>query len=224
MATVIVAVSAELDRVQASSAFKGPASPSSRDAASPPNGETPKGKEDEKKILMECLAELYVPPQLSPYLRSLCFWWSRYTMNRQPGKALPYFLRLRRPNVLDLIRENNLFTDVQDQVLLLVQFDEELRERRRKSAGDQMSAAAGGMDAAPVVAEAMASAAGAVASAAGAVVAPGTNADTGLGAERNKGVAVDEEGESEAIKLLVDNIHSIPVRTLSYALYLRGLQ
>ncbi|KAF8644880.1 hypothetical protein AX16_008217, partial [Volvariella volvacea WC 439] len=66
-------------------------------------------------ILMECLAELY-------------------TANRQPGKALPYFLRLRRPNVFELIRENNLFTDVQDQVLLLVEFDHELRERRKKGA------------------------------------------------------------------------------------------
>ncbi|KAG6917674.1 hypothetical protein DXG01_001649 [Tephrocybe rancida] len=64
------------------------------------------------KLLMECLAELY-------------------TANRQPGKALPYFLRLRRPNVFDLIREHNLFTDVQDQVLLLVQFDDELMKQRR---------------------------------------------------------------------------------------------
>ncbi|TBU65241.1 vacuolar assembling protein VPS41 [Dichomitus squalens] len=68
-------------------------------------------------ILMECLAELY-------------------TLNRQPGKALPYFLRLRRPNVFDLIRENNLFTDVQDQALLLVEFDQELREKRKKDGED----------------------------------------------------------------------------------------
>ena len=56
----------------------------------------------------------------------------RYTANRQPGKALPYYLRLRRPNVFELIRENNLFTDVQDQILLLVEFDHELIEKRRK--------------------------------------------------------------------------------------------
>ncbi|KAI0685116.1 vacuolar assembling protein VPS41 [Cerioporus squamosus] len=68
-------------------------------------------------ILMECLAELY-------------------TLNRQPGKALPYFLRLRRPNVFDLIRENNLFTDVQDQALLLVEFDQELREKRKNEGED----------------------------------------------------------------------------------------
>ncbi|KZV75346.1 vacuolar protein sorting-associated protein 41 [Peniophora sp. CONT] len=67
-------------------------------------------------ILMECLAELY-------------------TANRQPGKALPFFLRLRRANVFDLIREHNLFTDVQDQALLLVEFDAELREKRA-SAGE----------------------------------------------------------------------------------------
>jgi len=71
----------------------------------------------ETAILMECLAELY-------------------TMNRQPGKALPFFLRLRRPNVFDLIRENNLFTAVQDQALLLVEFDQELMEKRKMNGPD----------------------------------------------------------------------------------------
>ena len=56
----------------------------------------------------------------------------RYTANRQPGKALPFFLRLRRPNVFDLIRENNLWTDVQDQALLLVEFDHELMKKRKE--------------------------------------------------------------------------------------------
>ncbi|EIW76424.1 vacuolar protein sorting-associated protein 41 [Coniophora puteana RWD-64-598 SS2] len=64
-------------------------------------------------LLMECLAELY-------------------TANRQYGKALPFYLRLRRPNVFELIREHNLFTDVQDQALLLVEFDQELIEKRRR--------------------------------------------------------------------------------------------
>ncbi|KAK2464836.1 hypothetical protein APHAL10511_003135 [Amanita phalloides] len=89
-------------------------------------------------LLMECLAELY-------------------TINRQPGKALPYYLRLRRPNVFDLIRENNLFTDVSDQVLLLVEFDNELMAKRKED-----------------------------------------------------GNAIDPS-KSEAIALLVDNIHSIPI-------------
>jgi hypothetical protein len=53
-----------------------------------------------------------------------------YILNRQPGKALPYFLRLREPHVFSLIREHNLFTDVQDQALLLVEFDEDLRKTR----------------------------------------------------------------------------------------------
>lgn len=57
-------------------------------------------------LLLECVGELYL-------------------VNRQPGKALPYFLRLRRPHVFDLIREHNLFTAVQDQALLLVEFDQE---------------------------------------------------------------------------------------------------
>ncbi|KAJ3568468.1 hypothetical protein NP233_g5698 [Leucocoprinus birnbaumii] len=68
-------------------------------------------------ILMECLADLY-------------------TANRQPGKALPYYLRLRRPNVFELIKEHNLFTDVQDQVLLLVEFDHELMEKRKAEGKD----------------------------------------------------------------------------------------
>ncbi|KAG9084104.1 Vacuolar protein sorting-associated protein 41 [Ceratobasidium sp. UAMH 11750] len=63
-------------------------------------------------ILMECLAELYIA-------------------NRQPGQALPYLLRLRRPSVFDLIREHNLFTALRDDALLLVEFDQELEEKRR---------------------------------------------------------------------------------------------
>ena len=69
----------------------------------------------------------YLPTSTSLYSDDL----TRYTANRQPGKALPYFIRLRRPNVFDLIRENNLFTDVQDQALLLVDFDHELMEKRK---------------------------------------------------------------------------------------------
>ncbi|CED82100.1 Pyridoxalphosphate-dependent enzyme/predicted threonine synthase [Phaffia rhodozyma] len=58
-------------------------------------------------ILMECLAELYL-------------------INGQPAKALPYFIRLRRSNVFDLIRQYDLFEAVKDQALLLVEFDSEL--------------------------------------------------------------------------------------------------
>jgi hypothetical protein len=39
--------------------------------------------------------------------------------------------------VFDLIRENNLFTAVQDQALLLVEFDHELIEKRR-AAGEEV--------------------------------------------------------------------------------------
>ncbi|KAI0053795.1 vacuolar assembling protein VPS41 [Auriscalpium vulgare] len=72
----------------------------------------------ETVILMECLAELY-------------------TAIRQPAKALPFLLRLRRTNVFDLIRENNLFTAVQDQALLLVEFDQELIEKRKKEGHEE---------------------------------------------------------------------------------------
>jgi hypothetical protein len=57
---------------------------------------------------------------------------ARYILNRQPGKALPFYLRLRRPGVFDLIRDNNLFTDVQDQALLLIEFDQDVQRRRSK--------------------------------------------------------------------------------------------
>lgn len=56
--------------------------------------------------------------------------------NRQPGEALPYFIRLRRPNVFDLIRDHNLFTAVQDQALLLVEFDQELVKKRKEAGRD----------------------------------------------------------------------------------------
>lgn len=59
--------------------------------------------------------------------------------------------------MFDLIRENNLFTDVQDQILLLVEFDHELMEKRKQEGWEGM------------------------------------------------------EVKSDAINLLVNNIHSIPV-------------
>lgn len=63
----------------------------------------------------------------------------RFTLNRQPAKALPYFLRLRRPNVFDLIRDHNLFAAVQDQAFLLVEFDQDLI-KKRKEAGEDVTA------------------------------------------------------------------------------------
>ena len=55
--------------------------------------------------------------------------------NRQPGKALQYSIRLRKSNVFDLIREYNLFVDVQDQALLLVEFDQELVQKKKEGVG-----------------------------------------------------------------------------------------
>lgn len=62
------------------------------------------------RVLMECLVEIY-------------------SINRQPGRALPYYLRLRKPGVFDLIRQNNLFADVHDQALLLVDFQQDMKRR-----------------------------------------------------------------------------------------------
>ncbi|GAA94488.1 uncharacterized protein L969DRAFT_83952 [Mixia osmundae IAM 14324] len=62
-------------------------------------------------ILMECLVELYL-------------------MNRQFAKAVPLFLRLRRPGVFDLIKDHNLFAAVQDQAMHLVEFDKDTIKRK----------------------------------------------------------------------------------------------
>ncbi|CAG8565322.1 7125_t:CDS:10, partial [Racocetra fulgida] len=70
-------------------------------------------KEPENKTLMECLAELYA-------------------YNREPEKALEYNLRLRRPDVFDLIRTYNLFSAVQDKVILLMDFDQHLMSEAQK--------------------------------------------------------------------------------------------
>ena len=93
-----------------------------------------------------------------------------HLMNKQPGKAVPYYLRLRKPGVFDLIRDNSLFTDIQDQALLLVEFDQDMRRRREK--GKQRAGVAG-----------------------------------------HDGVEHSKHGE--AIDLLIDHTHSIPVRRLA---------
>ncbi|KAN0061073.1 Vacuolar protein sorting-associated protein 41 [Thecaphora frezii] len=80
-------------------------------------------REKSNTLLMECLAELFI-------------------RNRQPSKALPYFLRLRRPNVFDLIRENNLFTAVQDQALLLIEFEEDIRAKGKDDTGEKAESVA----------------------------------------------------------------------------------
>ena len=58
-----------------------------------------------------------------------------YMKFRQPGKALSYFLRLRKPFVFDLIREHNLFSAVQDQALQLIDFDLSRDAEDRMSTG-----------------------------------------------------------------------------------------
>jgi hypothetical protein len=78
-------------------------------ASRPPTTATPNSDAEQ---LQNCLADLYLA-------------------NRQPGKALPLFLTLRRPGVFELIREHRLFADVQDEALRLVQFDHELMDARK---------------------------------------------------------------------------------------------
>lgn len=47
-----------------------------------------------------------------------------YVINQQPGKALPYYFKLRRPGTFSLIRRNNLTVELQDQVVDLVEFEQ----------------------------------------------------------------------------------------------------
>ncbi|KAL7418518.1 Vacuolar protein sorting-associated protein 41 [Cryptotrichosporon argae] len=63
-------------------------------------------------VLLECMAELYL-------------------IKGQPAKALPFYLRLRKPNVFDLIKEYGLFNAVQDQALSLVEFDQDRKRALR---------------------------------------------------------------------------------------------
>lgn len=45
---------------------------------------------------------------------------------------MEYFLRLRRPNVFDLIREHNLYSTVRDKAVLLMEFDQYLYNQKSK--------------------------------------------------------------------------------------------
>ncbi len=76
-------------------------------------------KSDPSPIVMESLAAIFIA-------------------NRQPGKALPYYLRLRKPAVFQMIREHNLFSDVRDQALSLVEFDEDVTDSKSFGASIQL--------------------------------------------------------------------------------------
>ncbi|KAF9386684.1 Vacuolar protein sorting-associated protein 41, partial [Podila verticillata] len=71
-------------------------------------------KQDKDNILlMESLAKLY-------------------TLDNRADRALEYFLRLRRPNVFDLIRSHNLYSTVRDKAVLLMEFDQYLYDQKFK--------------------------------------------------------------------------------------------
>jgi hypothetical protein len=157
----------------------------------------------------------------------------RYIKNRQPGKALKYFLELRRPNVFQLIRENNLFTDVQDQVLLLVNFDQELLVQREHLQGAQvqpqpktkevvgtpapstgvLSALRAGMSAAVPI-KLLGSTSRSSATPAKPIPRPnlGNTPSTYWSSAKEKDAPeVREKARGEAIPLLVEHSHSIPI-------------
>lgn len=47
-----------------------------------------------------------------------------HTADRHPERAIEYLLRLRRPDVIKLIQENQLYTAIQDKAILLLEFDQ----------------------------------------------------------------------------------------------------
>ena len=63
----------------------------------------------------------------------------RYGYNDQQDKALEFNLRLRRPNVFDLIREHSLFSAVRDKVLLLMEFDQHLFAEATKAQDEEIA-------------------------------------------------------------------------------------
>ena len=74
--------------------------------------------------------------------RCILFNDDRYTRDDRADRALEYFLRLRRPNVFELIREHDLFSAVRDKAILLMEFDQYLYEKNikeRKEAGQAPS-------------------------------------------------------------------------------------
>lgn len=75
-------------------------------------------QDPEQTLLMELLADLYV-------------------RNHQPGKSLTYYLRLKRPEVFDLIREHNLFLDVRDQARQLIEFEEAMQRDAKKDGAEE---------------------------------------------------------------------------------------
>ncbi|KAG0031903.1 Vacuolar protein sorting-associated protein 41 [Podila clonocystis] len=77
-------------------------------------------KQDKDNVLlMESLAELY-------------------TRDDRADRALEYFLRLRRRNVFDLIRDHNLYSTVKDKAVLLMEFDQYLYDQKIKEREDAM--------------------------------------------------------------------------------------
>ncbi|KAF9428093.1 Vacuolar protein sorting-associated protein 41 [Podila epigama] len=71
-------------------------------------------KQDKDNVLlMESLAELY-------------------TRDDRADRALEYFLRLRRPNVFELIRDHDLYSAVKDKAVLLMEFDQYIYDQKVK--------------------------------------------------------------------------------------------
>ncbi|OZJ04120.1 hypothetical protein BZG36_02827 [Bifiguratus adelaidae] len=71
-------------------------------------------RDKQEETLLECLAELY-------------------TYDGQPAKAIEYYLLLHKPNAFDLIARYNLFSEVKDKVMLLMDFDQELMRREEEA-------------------------------------------------------------------------------------------
>ena len=66
---------------------------------------------------------MYTPPELflSPSFQSF-----RYTYDQRYDRALEIYLRLRHKDVYQLIHKHNLFSSIEDKIVLLMDFDKEV--------------------------------------------------------------------------------------------------
>lgn len=64
------------------------------------------------------------------FVGGLCHF--RYTYDQRYDRALEIYLRLRHKDVYQLIHKHNLFSSIEDKIVLLMDFDKEVTKHRPK--------------------------------------------------------------------------------------------
>ncbi|KAG5460394.1 MAG: LOW QUALITY PROTEIN: hypothetical protein BJ554DRAFT_7565, partial [Olpidium bornovanus] len=124
LAEIEAALPRDTDELDASPDSSSASLQDSEGAPAPADEAAASARED-RDVLMRALAELYVA-------------------EGRPGKALEYQLRLGDENAVDLVREHNLFSDIRDKAVVLMEFD---RRWERKNLRQKAAAAADGKEA-----------------------------------------------------------------------------